>query len=143
MRPAKARGAHAGAQEGEFSIADMQKQMSSTTTASSTQRGDGGDTLPSFAVGDAVEARYCGGPRHYPGVVDAINGNGTYAIAYDDGEREEEVEAHLVRAKGSGNPRVGVGAGACGTWRLRSLLSALARAARSDALLTLIPTQAR
>ena len=49
-----------------------------------------------FAPGDAVEARFEGGPRYYPGEVVADNGDGSYEVRYDDGDWERA--ARFVRA---------------------------------------------
>jgi hypothetical protein len=53
---------------------------------------------PSLAVGACVEARFGGDDEWFPGKVDGVNEDGTYAIAYDDGDREENVQPALVRA---------------------------------------------
>ncbi len=50
--------------------------------------------------GDKVEADYRGRGRFYPGKIDRDRRDGTYDIAYDDGERETRVEERLIRKKG-------------------------------------------
>jgi hypothetical protein len=50
-----------------------------------------------FAVGAKVECRYKGKKRYYAGVVAAYE-DGTYAIDYDDGEKESGVSEELIRA---------------------------------------------
>ena len=52
-----------------------------------------------FKVGDDVEALYNGGDEWYAGKIDAANGNGTYSISYDDGDREEDVPENEIRTK--------------------------------------------
>ena len=47
--------------------------------------------------GDAVEVRYRGREKYYPGKIRRDCGEGKYDIAYDDGERERGVEARLIR----------------------------------------------
>ena len=47
--------------------------------------------------GDAVEVRYRGREKYYPGKIRRNCGEGKYDIAYDDGEREKNVEARLIR----------------------------------------------
>ena len=47
--------------------------------------------------GDAVEVRYRGREKYYPGKIRRDRGEGRYDIAYDDGERENNVEARLIR----------------------------------------------
>ena len=49
--------------------------------------------------GDAVEARYRGREKYYPGKIDRDRRDGTYDISYDDGERETRVEERLIRKK--------------------------------------------
>ena len=51
-----------------------------------------------LAVGAAVEARFRGDVEWFPGKIDGVNEDGTYAVAYDDGDREERVAPALVRA---------------------------------------------
>ncbi|KAH8074568.1 tudor domain-containing protein [Aureococcus anophagefferens] len=50
-----------------------------------------------FAVGARVEARYKGKGKYYPGTVSAYDGDGTYAVDYDDGEQEKGVAEELIR----------------------------------------------
>jgi hypothetical protein len=47
--------------------------------------------------GDKVEANYRGKGKWYPGKVSRVRLNGTYDIAYDDGEREPGLAPSLVR----------------------------------------------
>ena len=47
--------------------------------------------------GDAVEVRYRGREKYYPGKIRRDRGNGKYDIAYDDGDRETGVHARLIR----------------------------------------------
>ena len=47
--------------------------------------------------GDAVEVRYRGREKYYPGKIRRDCGEGKYDIAYDDGEEETAVEARLIR----------------------------------------------
>ena len=46
--------------------------------------------------GDAVEVRYRGREKYYPGKIRRDCGEGKYDIAYDDGD-EETVDARLIR----------------------------------------------
>ena len=52
-----------------------------------------------FAVGDTVEADYGGEGTFFPGRIDARNTDGTYAVAYDDGDREDDVPASRIKKK--------------------------------------------
>jgi hypothetical protein len=47
--------------------------------------------------GTAVEARYKGGERYFPGLIRRVNRDGTYDIDYSDGERELSVAAEYIR----------------------------------------------
>jgi len=51
---------------------------------------------PLFAVGARVEARFEGGDEWYAGVIENVH-KGAYDVAYDDGDRETNVAAALVR----------------------------------------------
>ena len=48
-----------------------------------------------FEVGDRVQARWNGEPTYYVGTLTAVN---PYAIDYDDGDHEDDVDASLIRA---------------------------------------------
>ena len=51
-----------------------------------------------FGVGDRVECRWEGGTTFYPGVVAAVGRkSGRYDIEYDDGDKEANVPADLIR----------------------------------------------
>ena len=47
--------------------------------------------------GDAVEVRYRGREKYYPGKISRDRGEGKYDIAYDDGDEESGVDARLIR----------------------------------------------
>ncbi|CAN0343330.1 unnamed protein product, partial [Pylaiella littoralis] len=53
-----------------------------------------------FRVGDDIEARYQRGLKWFPGVIRAINRDGTYDIRYKDGDSERDVEPGLIRGLG-------------------------------------------
>jgi hypothetical protein len=48
-------------------------------------------------VGVAVEARYKGKSRYYPGVISRARSDGTFDVDYDDGEKEMGVAKELIR----------------------------------------------
>ena len=48
-------------------------------------------------VGARIEAKYKGKKKYYPGKVAARGDDGTYDIAYDDGEKESGVARNLIR----------------------------------------------
>jgi serine/threonine protein kinase len=51
-----------------------------------------------FEEGDKVEANYKGKGKYYPGKISRAQLNGTYDIAYNDGEREMSKEASDIRS---------------------------------------------
>jgi len=55
--------------------------------------------MPDFEVGTAIEARFGGDEHYYSGVIQAAYKNGTYDIAYDDGDQENGVPHSLVRVR--------------------------------------------
>ena len=57
-----------------------------------------------YREGDAVEARHRGGKNYYPGRINKVNnGGGTYAVDYDDGDKEDfsvrEIAGSLVNVE--------------------------------------------
>ncbi|CAM9937545.1 unnamed protein product, partial [Hapterophycus canaliculatus] len=56
---------------------------------------------PSFREGNKIEARYKRGRKWYPGVIQAVNRDGSVDIKYKDGDREYDVEPALVRSLGA------------------------------------------
>ena len=50
-----------------------------------------------FSVGDRVEADFEGAGEYYEGAIAGVNADGTYKIAYDDGDEESGVEAARIR----------------------------------------------
>lgn len=53
---------------------------------------EGGNDEIEPSVGDTVEARCKGSSKFYPGKVKSRNRNGTFDIAFDDGDRDREVQ---------------------------------------------------
>lgn len=67
------------------------------------KRGENGESEvrgKAYRIGDDIEARYKRGQKWYPGIIRAVNRNGTYDIRYSDGDIERDVEAGLVRKVG-------------------------------------------
>ncbi|KAF0754080.1 hypothetical protein AaE_005468, partial [Aphanomyces astaci] len=52
---------------------------------------------PSLAIGDAVEARFGGQDKYFPGKVARVHSDGSFDIHYADGDKESHVEPSLVR----------------------------------------------
>jgi hypothetical protein len=51
-----------------------------------------------FKVGEAIEARYMGSTKFYPGKVESFNADSSYAIVFDDGDQDRNVlEASIQR----------------------------------------------
>ena len=59
------------------------------------------DNEEAIGVGVQVEARFGGEEDWYPGSVKAVNADGTYQIAYDDGDEEDSVAPEYVRLRPS------------------------------------------
>jgi hypothetical protein len=53
---------------------------------------------PSFERGQVVEARFGGKSKWYRGEITGVNRDGTYAVRYEDGDREPNVAGDLIRA---------------------------------------------
>ena len=49
-----------------------------------------------FAVNDKIQARYGGKKKYYGGVISGVNGDGTYDILYNDGDKESKVKPEFV-----------------------------------------------
>ena len=49
-------------------------------------------------VGDKVEAQFKGKGKAYPATVKKDNGDGTYALDYDDGDKEDAAKAEHMHA---------------------------------------------
>ncbi|GMI15676.1 hypothetical protein TrVE_jg4, partial [Triparma verrucosa] len=47
--------------------------------------------------GTKVEARYRGKAKYYPGKISRVRSNGTYDVAYDDGEKEFGVKREMIK----------------------------------------------
>lgn len=56
----------------------------------------------SFVVGEKVTANYGGQGTFYSGVISAVNEDGTFDIAYDDGDREQSVREELIKKSDHG-----------------------------------------
>lgn len=54
-----------------------------------------------FKRGQRVEARFKGKSKYYPGRILLVNRDGTYDIAYDDGDEEQAVMASFIRLPAS------------------------------------------
>ena len=65
---------------------DMIRKASADSNADANANGGGGGGK--FKVGDSVEALYNGGDEWYGGKITADNGDGTFAIEYNDGDKE-------------------------------------------------------
>ena len=69
----------------------------------------------SFAPGDRVEAQFGGRGKSYPATVKKDNGDGTFALEYDDGDKEDAAKAEHIKAMGGGSaPASGSSAPASG-----------------------------
>merc|ERR1711968_434472 len=48
---------------------------------------------------DAIEARYEGKDKYFPGTISRVNADGTYKIMYEDGDSELHVDASMIRKR--------------------------------------------
>ena len=74
--------------------------LSSTSAATSMSNGPlfaSGDRTAALRVGDKVEANWRGNGIHYKGCVKKDNGDGTYDIDYNDGDKETRVPSNRIR----------------------------------------------
>ena len=51
-----------------------------------------------FVVGQRVRARFAGKGHLYNGVITSNNGDGTFAIEYDDGDWEDSLGAQFIQS---------------------------------------------
>ena len=51
-----------------------------------------------YGIGQRVECRFGGKSKYYPGEIVEVNGDGTYKIHYDDGDREISAREECIRA---------------------------------------------
>lgn len=58
---------------------------------------DSESTNPEYNKGDKVEAKLIGWTRYFPGEILQVNGDNTYDIVFDDGERKSYVKANIIR----------------------------------------------
>ena len=100
--------------EKEVGVArNLMRSLGSSGLNRSPQRDGtrGGDEGAAFVEGGAVEARFRGGSKYYPGRISRVRLNGTFDIDYADGEKEVGVTRENIRAKvrdqGSISPRGG------------------------------------
>ena len=60
----------------------------------------GGERLPALGVGTRVTANWLAYGSYYTGKIVRVNADGTYAIDYDDGDKETNVSRGLIRLEG-------------------------------------------
>ena len=91
----------------------VSKELPKSNMASSVDLGDGvehtgieilGDNF-FYEDGQKVEAQYYKFDKWYPGRIEKNNGNGTYVIQYDDGEKEYAVESKHIRTASRRGPK--------------------------------------
>ena len=68
------------------------------TTAATTAAPAGSGGLK---AGAKVEAKFGGKGKWYPGTIEAVNADGTFAILFDDGEKEPSAKPEDVRLVGA------------------------------------------
>jgi hypothetical protein len=78
-------------------------RLSVTSLASNI---NAGGTVESLADGQEVEARFGSLSSFYPAIVHGTNADGTYALQYADGDREDSVHRLRIRLSGQKQPKV-------------------------------------
>ena len=68
----------------------------------SSKASDDAQSAERFTVGARVQALFEGGDEWFRGEIVQVHDEGTYDIAYDDGDEEEEVSADLIRFEQDG-----------------------------------------
>lgn len=74
------------------------KSSSSSNQSSPTANDGGRSSIPAFTKSQRVEVNYRRQGSFYPGMITVVRGDGTYDIAYDDGEFESFVTGDLIKA---------------------------------------------
>ncbi|KAF0719010.1 hypothetical protein As57867_001329, partial [Aphanomyces stellatus] len=88
-----------GEKEKEVAADLIRSKEKSSPKKKSNDSDDEKKSSKKFKEGEKVEAQYKGKSKFYPGVIARVRSNGTYDIDYDDGEKEKEVAAELIRSK--------------------------------------------
>ncbi|KAE9309529.1 hypothetical protein PF001_g10636, partial [Phytophthora fragariae] len=71
--------------------------FSSKSEAKGESKSSTADSGPAYRVGTRVEARYMGKDKYSKGTISRANADGTYAVEYDDGDKESRVASLLIR----------------------------------------------
>ncbi|RHY68051.1 hypothetical protein DYB38_001936, partial [Aphanomyces astaci] len=85
--------------------ADLIRSKDKSSPKKKSNDSDDDKKSKKFKEGEKVEAQYKGKSKFYPGVISRARLNGTYDIDYDDGEKEKEVAADLIRSKEKSSPK--------------------------------------
>jgi len=75
---------------------------SQEASISSDIASDAAQSAERFTVGARVQALFEGGDEWFRGEIVRVHDEGTYDIAYDDGDEEEEISADLIRLEQGG-----------------------------------------
>mmetsp|Transcript_1141 Transcript_1141/g.1927 ORF Transcript_1141/g.1927 Transcript_1141/m.1927 type:complete len:407 (-) Transcript_1141:3-1223(-) len=76
------------------------KEIRDRDTAVTTTTAPAPTNAPSFSEGASVLAKYLDYPGTYNGTITKVNGNGTYAVAYDDGDSLDNVDEASIQPAG-------------------------------------------
>ena len=87
-----------------FNSRDRRVPQKDIQILSNSSKSDTGDQL---VTGMKVTAKCKGSTRFYPGKVKTDNGDGTYHIVFDDGDRDKEVPLRNIKLPDGSKPTAG------------------------------------
>ena len=63
--------------------------------------------MKGLVEGTEIEAKYMGRGKFYPGKVEAVNADGTFAVLFDDGDKDSSVKAENINVIAAGPAAAG------------------------------------
>ncbi|POM77784.1 hypothetical protein PHPALM_4774 [Phytophthora palmivora] len=80
-----------------FQNAVEKDRFSSKSATNGESKTGSADLIQAYRVGTRVEALYMGKDKYFKGTISRVNADGTYAIEYDDGDKESRVVSSSIR----------------------------------------------
>ena len=84
---------------------DARLKPSHVKALDSGSESDGSAKKEKLRAGDKIKARYRGLEKYYEGVISRVHSDGTFSIAYDDGEKESHVKEKYIKKRSSSRSR--------------------------------------
>ena len=78
-------------------VSKSSEEITNHTKENARRNQESPATRTDFTIGQRVEARFGGKGKYFGGKITRVNGDGSYDIAYDDGDSERGVMAELIR----------------------------------------------